>query len=201
MKEAIEAWDLTKLMTDQSYRYYEKNFPLWMKEFDMQNYEKIAKEPIIKLIEKHYEIAKNIPEEYYKKGRGTESLIGFMLPWLKFVVRVLRLDEEMLRNEVLEERKGKEFDIKNYTFHLEGFTSTSFDRKVAEEFACKWPHPGRKHVIFEYDIKLDGTRYPGFQLNQKCYTAYPEENEFLLLDGADCIVKEVKDEFSQDWKC
>ena len=49
-------------------------------------------------------------------------------------------------------------------------------------------------MICEYTIKIDNNRYPGFQLNKACYTAYPEENEFLLLDGADCIVKDLKEE-------
>lgn len=79
---------------------------------------------------------------------------------------------------------------------MEGFNSTSFDRSVAEEFACKKQFPGKKSVLIEYKIKIDNNRYPGFQLNRPQFTAYPEENEFLLLDGADCIIKDTREEFS-----
>ena len=89
--------------------------------------------------------------------------------------------------------------MKEHTCHLEGFTSTSFDRTVAEEFACKNEWPGKKCVLFEYTIKIDTNRYPGFQLNRPCYTAYPEENEFLLMDGADIIIKEVREEYVPQW--
>lgn len=109
------------------------------------------------------------------------------------------MNEVTVREALIQSRKGKEFDIKEHTFHLEGFTSTSFDRKVAEEFACKKEFPGKKSVIFEYVIKIDNNRYPGFQLNKPCYTAYPEENEFLLMDGADCILKDIKEEFVPAW--
>ena len=34
--------------------------------------------------------------------------------------------------------------------------------------------------------------YTGFRLNQPEYTAYPEEDEFLLLDGTDAIVQSVE---------
>ena len=101
---------------------------------------------------------------------------------------------------MIEERKGKDFDVRAHTFHLEGFTSTSFDRKIAEEFACKYEWPGKKSVLIEYHIKLDNNRYPGFQLNQPQYTAYPEENEFLIMDGADCIIKNVKEDFVPAYK-
>ena len=38
-------------------------------------------------------------------------------------------------------------------------------------------------------VELYDGKYRGFQLNKPEYTAYPEENEFLLLDGADVIIQ------------
>ena len=144
-------------------------------------------------------IAFDIPIEEQTGDKGRKSLLWKMIPWFKKVMEYLQMTEVTVREALIASRKGKEFDIKEHTFHLEGFTSTSFERKVAEEFACKWDFPGKKSVIYEYTIKVDNNRYPGFQLNKPQFTAYPEENEFLLLDGADCILKDIKDEFVPGW--
>lgn len=123
-----------------------------------------------------------------------------MIPWFKRVMDYLTMNEHTVREALIAARKGKEFDVKEHTFHLEGFQSTSFDRRVAEEFACKNEYPGKKSVLIEYKVKIDGQRYPGFQLNKPCFTAYPEENEFLLLDGADCLIKDTREEYSNTWQ-
>lgn len=80
------------------------------------------------------------------------------------------------------------------TFHVEGFTSTSFDKSVAQEFAFKGVWGGRTPVLMEYSVELNeiNNRYSGFCLNRPEYTAYPEENEFLLMDGADMIIDDVQ---------
>ena len=97
--------------------------------------------------------------------------------------------------------QAKGVEQKDWTFHLEGFTSTSFKREVAHEFATKYPSNDRKPVIFEYEVELsepssnsskDQACYSGFRLNTPEYTAYPEEDEFLLPDGADAVIKEVE---------
>ena len=74
----------------------------------------------------------------------------------------LMMNEHTVKEDLIASRKGKEFDVKEHTFHLEGFTSTSFDRNVAEEFACKRDFPGRMPVLIEYHIRTDNNRYPGF---------------------------------------
>ena len=54
-----------------------------------------------------------------------------------------------IKNSMDSKKKGDEID---WTFHLEGFTSTSFKREIAEEFAEKSVWGERKAVVFEYDV-------------------------------------------------
>ena len=94
--------------------------------------------------------------------------------------------------QVQEELEINRYNYKNHTFHLQGFSSTTLNREIAEEFALKGTWGGRIPVIFEITIKIHDGKYRGFQMNKPQYTAYPHENEFLILDGADYIVEEVQ---------
>ena len=114
----------------------------------------------------YHAMALDIPIEEQTGDKGRKSLLWKMIPWPKKVLEYLNMNEQTVREQLIQARKGKEFDIKEHTFHLEGFTSTSFERKVAEEFACKNEFLGKKSVIFEYTVKVDNNRYPGFQLNK-----------------------------------
>jgi len=38
---------------------------------------------------------------------------------------------DTVKSALIKSRVGKEFDIKEHTYHLEGFMSTSFDKRVA----------------------------------------------------------------------
>ena len=201
MKKKFEGWkmkDFKKNWPGGDNQVYSA-FLEYMNNFNVVEYYKIVKEPIMADLKNYYVIATEIAIEEQTGDKGRTSLLWKMIPWFKKVMDYLQMTEFTVREQLIAARKGKEFDIKEHTFHLEGFTSTSFDRKVAEEFACKWDNPGKKSVICEYNVKVDNNRYPGFQLNRPCYTAYPEENEFLLLDGADCIVKDIKEEFVPQW--
>ena len=63
-------------------------------------------------------------------------------------------------------RKGPPsvYDETMHTFHVEGFTSTSFDRNIAEKFAIEGVWGGRTPVVIEMDIELnpENGRYSGF---------------------------------------
>ena len=97
---------------------------------------------------------------------------------------------------ILNETKAKEneegFDINQCMFHYQQFASTSFNKEVTEEFALKNAWGDRIPVIMEINIKLHQGLYSGFQMNRPEYTAYPEEKEFLITDGADYIIKSVE---------
>ena len=161
--------------------------------FKIEEYYKLIKEPILADLKGYLSFYKDFPIEQQTGQTGRDNLTFQLIPLFKKVLEYLQMNEVTVREQLILSRKGKEFDVKEHTFHLEGFTSTSFDRSVAEEFACKNEWPGKKCVLFEYTIKMDSNRYAGFQLNKPCYTAYPEENEFLLLDGADIIIKDVRE--------
>jgi len=87
------------------------------------------------------------------------------------------------------EKIKEQLNLSDHTFHVEGFTSTSFDRAIAEKFAIEGVWGERTPVVIEMLVEIHEGKYRGFQLNKPEYTAYPEENEFLLLDGADVIIE------------
>lgn len=67
--------------------------------------------------------------------------------------------------------------------NVRGYTSTSLREEVAVEFAMKYKDPDRHPVLYCINLR-DGTMGGHcFLLNERCYTAYPEEEELLLDDG------------------
>jgi len=56
----------------------------------------------------------------------------------------------------------KEFKLEDHTFHVEGFTSTSFDRAIAEKFAIEGVWGERTPVIIEMTVELYDGKYRGF---------------------------------------
>ena len=203
-----EKYDVTKMKKrymDQSLKDIKKmfggdmimisSFVGYITSYDVHKHSQVYKFTIIEDLLAYKNKFDKLPTEQITGPKGKQNMLLNLIPFFNSILKYLLMNEESLKKEMIEERKGKDFDIKAHTFHLEGFTSTSFDRNIAEEFACKRDWPGKKSVIMEYVIKLDNNRYPGFQLNRPEYTAYPEENEFLLMDGADCIIKNVKEDY------
>ena len=68
-----------------------------------------------------------------------------------------------------------------------GYTSTSLNKDIAENFAWENEKTGQKKVIFH--IKWNSLNYHYF-LNAG---AYDYENEVLLVDGVELIVESVYD--------
>ena len=79
---------------------------------------------------------------------------------------------------------------------LHGSTSTSKNLDVALTFSkCKTDFESdQQPVLFVYSIQnYDGFR--GFRLNDKRYTVYPSEQEYLLMEGIRVFVLNVGKEF------
>ena len=70
--------------------------------------------------------------------RKTENGLSELIPWFQNVMKYFMTNLDTVKSNLIKSRIGKEFDIKEHTFHLEGFTSTSFDKRVAQKFACKY---------------------------------------------------------------
>ena len=80
---------------------------------------------------------------------------------------------------------------------MHGCTSTSKNLDVALGFSqcdTDYDAENKQAVLFVYSIRnYDG--FSGFRLNSKRYTLYPEEQEYLLMEGFRVYVLEVEDGF------
>lgn len=80
-----------------------------------------------------------------------------------------------------------------------GYNSTSTQRDVAIGFAFpKKLDTERKNVLFEIDLGEGTTLGYCFQMNEPCFTAYPEEKEILLDDGIPFQVTDVAKPVNND---
>ena len=74
-----------------------------------------------------------------------------------------------------------------------GFISTSNVYKESLKFACrKNQDPNLVSVMFSVWLENGVEGGYSFELNQPCYTQYPEEDEILLDDGLPFYVKQVQ---------
>jgi hypothetical protein len=62
---------------------------------------------------------------------------------------------------------------------LDGYSSTSLDRKVATFFAIKDSNNEMKSVLLKMKLKNETGKYH-FSLDSNKYTCYPDEQEILL---------------------
>ena len=69
--------------------------------------------------------------------------------------------------------------------YLKGQTSTSFDIKVACDFAFNDLSDAKIPVLFFYTIQ-NYDHFLGVRLNDEAFSAYPCEGEIVLMEG--CIV-------------
>ena len=73
------------------------------------------------------------------------------------------------------------------TVFLPGNTSFSQDLQVAMQFATANPREGCFPVIFVM-ICHNWFSPPGVRMNNEAYTAYPEECEYLMMEGTEVQV-------------
>ena len=93
-----------------------------------------------------------------------------------------------MNNEWIEDWRKKEELL------IPGCTSTSKNLDVALGFSqCKKDYPADKQpVLFIFAIRnIDG--FNGFRLNSKRYSVYPEEQEFLLMEGFMVYILGIED--------
>jgi len=74
--------------------------------------------------------------------------------------------------------------------------STSEDLKIALEFAFPFDwekeEETKKHALFFISIS-NYLMYSGMRMNTECHSAYPKEQELLLLEGARVYVLDVEE--------
>ena len=80
----------------------------------------------------------------------------------------------------IRELTQEDSDIAKFV-HIQGFTSTSLDIRVALDFA-KTSDRDQEMVLFVICIQ-NYKDFEGFRMNNRQYTAYPEEKEILLMEG------------------
>ena len=90
-------------------------------------------------------------------------------------------------------------DIRQYkedtVINLAGYASTSKNINESLNFAFWGNDPARKAVLFHIDLHDDNMNGFAFQMNEKCYTKFPDEEEILLDDGRPFeVVKVLKDQ-------
>lgn len=86
------------------------------------------------------------------------------------------------------------FDFGPFTFHLDGITTATMNRAVAEQFSNQHcMSKGKVPVLICITIKIDNEKYIGFHLNKPEYTPYPNDQEYIFPDGVDTIVRSVKE--------
>lgn len=126
----------------------------FLRDFSVSEYYKLVLSPIKEDLERFLSFVNLIPVEEQTGDKGRKSHLWKLIPWFKKVMEYLNMNEDTVRESLIAARKGKEFDIKEHTYHLEGFASTTFDRRVAADFAChKDSATGKKPVIIEFNIK------------------------------------------------
>ena len=93
-----------------------------------------------------------------------------------------------MKNEWIEDWRKKE-ELK-----IPGCTSTSKNLDVALGFSqCKTDYPADKQpVLFIFAI-TNSIGFNGFRLNSKRYSVYPEEQEFLLMEGFPVYILGIED--------
>ena len=93
-----------------------------------------------------------------------------------------------MKNEWIEDWRKKE-ELK-----IPGCTSTSKNLDVALGFSqCKKDYPADKQpVLFIFAIN-NNVGFSGFRLNSKRYSVYPEEQEFLLMEGFGVFILGIED--------
>ena len=112
-------------------------------------------------------------------GGVMHNLAGAILLW-----RGVSLKEEYIKP--YEDRA-----VNADTVFLPGSTSCSQELKVALGFTFKNVNNDRSPVLFV--ISCQNFNSPsGVRMNNEAYTSYPNENEFLLMDGSEVMVIAVE---------
>jgi len=86
--------------------------------------------------------------------------------------------------------------LEGNSIKLTGITSTSKNLEVALDISkCDTKYEDHQQpVLFVYCVRnYDGFR--GFRMNNSKFTAYPQEQEYLLMEGFQIYVAEVENDF------
>ena len=80
-----------------------------------------------------------------------------------------------------------------YHISIPGYSSTSKSLKVALQFATGDIKEGNKAVLFVFAIR-NAESINGMQMTNSGYSAYPSEQEILLMEGFSCYVLGVEED-------